>query len=168
MPGGDTAITSRKYLFIVLAFLLRCCWCSLLYKLQVYYILTHKLQVIVHLRLLLKYWLYSCLVQSFCVTYFIHTNLYLLSHYTCIAPPLFLFPTGNYLFVLYICESVFFCFCFIIFTFFNFLDCTCKWYHVAFVFLWFTSLSIILSKSIHVVANGKISFFFLGGIVRSA
>ena len=30
-----------------------------------------------------------------------------------------------------------------------------------FVFLWFSSLSIIFSGSIHIVANGIISFFFM-------
>ena len=49
MPGGNTEITSRKYVFILLAFLLRCSWCSLLYKLQTYNILILKLKVIVHL-----------------------------------------------------------------------------------------------------------------------
>ena len=41
------------------------------------------------------------------------------------------------------------------------LDSTYKWDHMVFVFLWLISLSIILSTSIHVIANGKISFFFL-------
>ena len=38
-----------------------------------------------------------------------------------------------------------------------FLDFTYKWYTV-FVFLWLISLSIILSRSIHIAANGRISF----------
>ena len=38
-----------------------------------------------------------------------------------------------------------------------FLDSTCKRYHI-FVFLWLTSLSMIISRSIHVAANGLISF----------
>ena len=33
------------------------------------------------------------------------------------------------------------------------------WYHTVFIFLWFISLSIMPSKSIHVATNGKISFF---------
>ena len=37
----------------------------------------------------------------------------------------------------------------------------CKWYHAVFIFLWLISLSIMPYKSIHVVANGKISFFFI-------
>ena len=44
---------------------------------------------------------------------------------------------------------------------FYFLNSTYKWNHIVFVFLWLISLSIILSPSIHVVANGKISFFFM-------
>ena len=33
-----------------------------------------------------------------------------------------------------------------------FLDSTYKWYHMEFVFVWFTSLSMIVSMSIHVHA----------------
>ena len=42
---------------------------------------------------------------------------------------------------------------------FVFLDSTCKWNYTVFVFLWLISLSII--SSIHVVANGNISFSFM-------
>ena len=41
------------------------------------------------------------------------------------------------------------------------LDCTHKWNHLVFVFVWLTSLSIIPSGSSHVVANGEILFFFM-------
>ena len=44
-----------------------------------------------------------------------------------------------------------------------FLDCTDEWYHIAFVFLWLTSLGMIIPRSIHVAANGIISFFFMAG-----
>ena len=40
-----------------------------------------------------------------------------------------------------------------------FLDSTCKQYHIVFIFLWVISLSITPSKLIHIIANGKISFF---------
>ena len=41
------------------------------------------------------------------------------------------------------------------------LDSIHKWDHMVFVFLcWFISLSIIPFRSIHAIANGKISFFF--------
>ena len=43
------------------------------------------------------------------------------------------------------------------------LDSTYKWYMVS-VFVWLTSLT-IFSRSIHVVANGIISFFFYGWAV---
>ena len=36
-----------------------------------------------------------------------------------------------------------------------------EWSHVIFVFLWLISLSITPSSSVHVVANGKISFFLI-------
>ena len=37
----------------------------------------------------------------------------------------------------------------------------CKWYHIIFVFVWLTSLSMKISSCIHVAANGIISFLFL-------
>ena len=40
-----------------------------------------------------------------------------------------------------------------------FLDSTYKWYHMIFVFLLLTSLSMIISRSIYVAANDIISFF---------
>ena len=40
------------------------------------------------------------------------------------------------------------------------LDSTFKWNYTVSVFLWFISLSIIPSRAIHVILNGKISFFF--------
>ena len=42
----------------------------------------------------------------------------------------------------------------------DFLASTYKWDHTVFVFLWLISLSIISLRSIHVVANGQIFFFF--------
>ena len=47
------------------------------------------------------------------------------------------------------------------------LDSTYKWYYEVFIFLSLTyfSLSIIASKSIHVVTNGRILFFFSGRVV---
>lgn len=50
------------------------------------------------------------------------------------------------------------CFCFI--NLFCFADSTYKWNHVVFVCLWLISLSVIPSRSIQVVENSKISFFF--------
>ena len=41
-----------------------------------------------------------------------------------------------------------------------FLDYTYKWYHTVFVFVLLILLSIIYSRSIHVAANGRISFFY--------
>ena len=40
------------------------------------------------------------------------------------------------------------------------LDSTYKWYHIVFVFLFLTSLSMVISRSIHVAVNGIISFFW--------
>ena len=54
-----------------------------------------------------------------------------------------------------------FLFCLFLCFFVCFLDSTHKWNYTLFVFLWLISLSVILSKSIHVVKNSKISFFLL-------
>ena len=40
------------------------------------------------------------------------------------------------------------------------IDSTYKWYHMIFALLCLTSLSMIMSGSIHFAANGIISFFF--------
>ena len=44
------------------------------------------------------------------------------------------------------------------------LDSTYEWNHTEFVLLWFTSLSIMFSMSIHTVEKGKIFFFFMAEI----
>ena len=66
--------------------------------------------------------------------------------------------SGKHKIVSYVCNSI----CFIekfICTFF--LDSTYKWYHMVFVFVWLTSLSVGISRSIYVVANDMISFLFM-------
>ena len=58
------------------------------------------------------------------------------------------------------------CFSFVMFAhLFCFLDFTYKWKHTVFVFPWLISLSIMLSMSIQVATNGKISFFFYGWVM---
>ena len=42
-----------------------------------------------------------------------------------------------------------------------FKDSTYKWYHMIFVFLWLTSLDMVISRSFHGALNGMISFFFV-------
>ena len=41
------------------------------------------------------------------------------------------------------------------------IDSTYKWSHVLLVFVWLTSLRMIISRSIHVAAGGIISYFFV-------
>ena len=48
-----------------------------------------------------------------------------------------------------------------IFLRFKILDTTFKWYHVIFMFLWLTPLSVIVSRPIYVAANASRSFFFM-------
>ena len=43
------------------------------------------------------------------------------------------------------------------------LDSTYKWCHMVSFTFWITSLSIVISRSVHVAANGIISFFFMAG-----
>ena len=84
--------------------------------------------------------------------YLIAGSLYLLTSFTHFCLPSLWQPPicSLYLWV---------CCLFVCFLFFVFSVSTYKWDHIVFVFLWFTSLSIIPSRSIHVVTNGKISFF---------
>ena len=95
--------------------------------------------------------------RSLLLIYFIHGGLYFLVPYSYFATLSFCLPIGNE-FVSCICESL----SILLNTFllFSFLDSTCKWYWTVFDFLWRISLSVIFSRSIHVVANGRILFFF--------
>ena len=79
--------------------------------------------------------------------------------YSCVQIPNISHPPSPLLAVFVSVSLVYFCFvntfiCII------FLDSVHKWYMI-FVLLWFTSFSMIISRSIHVVANGIISFFFM-------
>ena len=60
--------------------------------------------------------------------------------------------------------SVFFCFVNTLIWSFYFSDSTYKRYHMIFVFVWLTSLSMLISRSIHIAANGIISFFLTANI----
>ena len=71
-------------------------------------------------------------------------------------------PFGNYKFIFYVWVYFHSVNKFICIFFVFFLDSMYKWFHVVFIFLWLTSLSMIISRSIHVAANGIISFFFYG------
>ena len=92
----------------------------------------------------------SCVDYLYCIEKFV-----LLIPNSRFIPPL-PFHFGNHKFVSSIC-----------FYFVNklicitFLDSTYKWYHIIFVFLWLTLLSVIISRSICLVANGIITFFFI-------
>ena len=98
-------------------------------------------------------------ITSLWLTYYVTGGWYLLIAYTYFALPpslssllattcLFSEPMSLFLFL----------FC----LFVLFFDSTCKWDHVAFLFLWLISLSIISSRFIHVFTNGKIfSFLWL-------
>ena len=60
--------------------------------------------------------------------------------------------------------SVWVCFCFVnkfILYFFLLIDSTCKECHKIFLLFWLISLSMTVSRSIHVAANSIISFFMM-------
>ena len=94
--------------------------------------------------------------------YFATENLYLLLSLTYFSPP----PhppqplATTCLFSVSLTVSVWLC----SFICFYLLESTYKWHHTVFVFVWFISLSIRSSRSFHVVANVKISFFFMANI----
>ena len=105
--------------------------------------------------IILKYW-----PSSLCCTIY-PCSLFILYIIVCTSKfhtPILSLPWSLSLLVCSLCVWV--CFLFVISTsLFYFLDSTCEWYHTFFVFVWLFSLSIIPSKSIHVVANSNISFF---------
>ena len=62
----------------------------------------------------------------------------------------------NHKFVFYVSESFSILY---IDSFLLSLDYIYMWFHIVFVFLWLTSLSMIISRSFHVSAYGNISFY---------
>ena len=50
---------------------------------------------------------------------------------------------------------------FVIYIRYIFLGSTCQWYHTVCIFLWFISLAIIFSRSVHNNANCIVLFFFM-------
>ena len=115
----------------------------------------------------LKYWLYFlCYVLHPCEFYYWQFVLFNPPHLFHLFPssPLYFSPLRNHYFILWICK----CVCFVIFSpLFFILDSTYKWKSDVPFSVWLLSLSIILSRSIHVVTNGKILFFFYGWIGTS-
>ena len=109
----------------------------------------------------LKYWLYfpSHIVQYVPVAYNIHHSLYFLVSYLYIAPPLFPLLTGN--------TSLFSISVSLLLLLYSLVCCIFQTSHTSdttqyFSFSsWLISLSIVHSKSIHIAASGKISFFLL-------
>ena len=86
--------------------------------------------------------------------YFVTGSLYLYFPHLILSSPNLL-TSDNYLFVLCIYDSVSVLLC----LFVCFSDSTYRWSLAVFIFLWLISHNRIPLKSIHVVANGTISFF---------
>ena len=122
-------------------------------------IMMKNLVTICHHRKILQYhWLYSPAVYFIPVTLlFCNWKLAPLNLPLCFTHS----PTPSPLWQPPVCSLyLWICFCFIIFVHLAcFSDFTYKWNHMIFVFLWVISLGIIPSRFIHVVTNGKISFF---------
>ena len=97
-------------------------------------------------------------ITSLWPLYFITKGLYLLIPFTYfIQHPTSLF-SGDHQFVL----CIYVCFCFVLFVnLFCFLDFTYKLDQMVWFSVWLISLRIIPSRSIHIVTNGTISFFFM-------
>ena len=116
-----------------------------------------SLYIVVTMLLTIFSLLYFMSSWLFCNHQFALPSPFTLSH----RPPTPSSP-GNPHFVLYVYKSISVLF---VHLFWSFLDLMNKWNHMVFVFVWFISLSIIPSRSIHVVANGKISFLFNGQVI---
>ena len=95
------------------------------------------------------------------VDYLIPNDLHCPLPYPCVTLPPTLSQQQLLIFL-----SLWVCFFFDIHCFLYFLDSTYKWHRKVFVFLCLTYFTYIMpSNPIHVVANGKISFFFFAWVV---
>ena len=106
-------------------------------------------------------YVYMCVFLILWLIYFVTKNLYLNLH---------LFLSSAHFLSLWlppICTlNLWLCFCLVMFVdLLCFSNSTYKLNHMVFVFLWLISISIIPSKSIHVVTNGNVSFFFMTSIL---
>ena len=108
-----------------------------------------------------------CFFPMLCITtlghiYFITRYLYLWPPFIQFTLPLQPLTTTNLFSVsmslIFVCLHVYCFFCFYFFC----LDSTCKGYNMVYSFsIWLISLSIMPSRCIHVITEGKISFVFL-------
>ena len=106
-----------------------------------------------------------CIISSWLI-YFKTRSLHLLTSFTHSADLPIPFPSCSCQSLLCIYELGFYC-CFVLFCWFWFLDSTYKWNHMVFVFLvWLISLSIMPSRSIHVLQMARFQYLlWLSGII---
>ena len=103
-----------------------------------------------------NYWLYSShWTFNTCDINFVIESLYLLFSFTYLPPSSNSLPSGNHCLFSVSVTLLLFIYVYL----FCFLDYTYKWIHTVRVFLWLMSASIICSRFICVVTNGKITFF---------
>ena len=117
---------------------------------------THLILYIV-IAILLTIFL-CCILHSYDCFY--NWQFVLINPFHLFTHPLNLLPSGNnqYVLCMYVFASILFV------PLLWFLDSTYEWNHMVFFFFWLISLSIISSRSIHVVTNGKMSSFFVANI----
>ena len=113
-----------------------------------------------HTKILQNYWLYSphCIFHNWLI-YFVTESLYLLGSLTYFSPPLTPFPLATTCFFSVSITLFLFGYVFLIFLFVLFFKIPhiSEIMHYLCFSVWLISLYIIPSRSIHVVANGKIS-----------
>ena len=97
-----------------------------------------------------------CTIQLDLVTHSTYNSLHLLTPDSHSIPPLPFFPLATV--SLFSMSMTLFLFYSLILLCYS-LDSTCMWYHMVFVFVFLTSFSKIISRSICVTAGGIISFF---------
>ena len=118
-----------------------------------YHLSPYKVNTILtvfHILYITSPWLIHFITRSLCL-------LIPATHFPPCPRPLFLWQPPLGICSLYLWVWVQFCFVCL----FCILNSTYKWNHVVFVFLWLILLSIIPSRSNHVVANDNISFFLM-------
>ena len=90
------------------------------------------------------------------VTYFIHSSVFISVPISQFIPPIFSLPVSVYVFCISVSQFLLCKFVCIML-----LNSTCKQYYTIFIFLWFISLCMTVSRSIHISSNCIVFFIFM-------